>query len=180
MLAPRVTLEPTDSLHCLGKMFDVGGGIIANTHFSLAKLILARMRISVTPYTQRCLQSFVGSLQWAMQPRTGLGPMRPGAKSDAQKRVVKGQRPLPTRPGTKSDAQKCVRRGQRPLPARPGAKSDAQKCVQIQGAQIFLPRTLPRPPPPCSCHRFHGPGPDRNNPMHTHVGTCRPHNRPSL
>ena len=74
----KSTLEPTDSLHCLGKLFDVGGGIIANTQLSLAKLVFASMRLSVTPYTQPCLQSFMGSLQWAMQPRTGLGPMVTG------------------------------------------------------------------------------------------------------
>ena len=70
LVSPKSTLEPTDSLHCLGKLFDVGGGVIANTHFSLAKLVLAWLRLSVAPSTRRCLQSFMGSLQWAMLPRT--------------------------------------------------------------------------------------------------------------
>ena len=50
-VCPKSTLEPTDSLHCLGKLFDVCGGIIANTQFYLAKLVLAWMRLSVTVYT---------------------------------------------------------------------------------------------------------------------------------
>ena len=79
LVSPKSTLEPTNSLHCLGKLFDVGGGIIANTQFSLAKLLLAWMRLSVALYTQRCLRSFMGPLQWATQPRTGLGPMVAGA-----------------------------------------------------------------------------------------------------
>ena len=79
LVSPKSTLEPTDSLHCLGKFFDVAGGVITNTQFSLAKLVLAWLRLNVTPYTQRCLQSFMGSLQWAMQPRTGMGPMAAGS-----------------------------------------------------------------------------------------------------
>ena len=63
----------------MGKFFDVEGGAITNSQFSLAKLVLACLRLSVTPYTQRSLQSFMGSLQWAMQPRTGLGPMAAGS-----------------------------------------------------------------------------------------------------
>ena len=79
LVSPKSTLEPTDSLHCLGKFFDVEGGAITNSQFSLAKLVLAWLRLSVAPYTQRSLQSFMGSLQWAMQPRTGLGPMAAGS-----------------------------------------------------------------------------------------------------
>ena len=60
LVSPKITLEPTDSLHCLGTLFDVGGGIIANTQFCLAQLVLALMRLSVTPYTQRCLKLFMG------------------------------------------------------------------------------------------------------------------------
>ena len=79
LVSPKSTLEPTESTHCLGKFFDVAGGTITNTQFSLAKLVLSWLRLSVTPYTQRCLQSFMGSLQWAVQPRTGLGPMAAGS-----------------------------------------------------------------------------------------------------
>ena len=41
LVSPKSTLEPTDSLHCRGKLFHVGGGIISNTQFSLTKLVLA-------------------------------------------------------------------------------------------------------------------------------------------
>ena len=78
LVSPKSTLEPTESLHCLGKVFDVEGGAITNSQLSLAKLVLAWLRLSVAPYAQRSLQSFMGSLQWAMQPRTGLGPMAAG------------------------------------------------------------------------------------------------------
>ena len=78
-VSPNSNFDPTDSLHCLGKLFDVGRGVITNTQFSLAKLVLAWLRLSVTPYSQRGLQSFTGSLQWAMQPRTGFGPLVLGA-----------------------------------------------------------------------------------------------------
>ena len=55
-------------------------GVVANTQFSVAKVVcLAWSQLSVAPCTQRCLRSFMGSLQWAMQPRTGLGPMVAGA-----------------------------------------------------------------------------------------------------
>ena len=79
LVSPKSTLEPTKSLHCLGKSFDVEGGAITNSQLSLAKLVLAWLRLSVAPPTQRRLQSFMGSLQWAMQPRTGLGPMATGS-----------------------------------------------------------------------------------------------------
>ena len=50
-VSPKSTLEPTDSLHYLGKLFDVGKGGNANTQLSLAKLVLAWLRWSVAPYT---------------------------------------------------------------------------------------------------------------------------------
>ena len=53
LVRPKSTLEPTDSLHCLGKFINVrgGGGGITNTQFLPAKLVLAWLRLSVTPYT---------------------------------------------------------------------------------------------------------------------------------
>ena len=45
----------------------------------MATLVLAWLRLNVTPYTQRSLQSFMGSLQWVVRPRTGLGPMAAGS-----------------------------------------------------------------------------------------------------
>ena len=54
-VSPKSALESTDLLHCLGKFFYVGGGggggVIANTLFSLAKLVLAWIRLSVAPET---------------------------------------------------------------------------------------------------------------------------------
>ena len=41
VVSRKSTLEPTESLHSLGKLFDVGRGIIANTKFSLVKVVLA-------------------------------------------------------------------------------------------------------------------------------------------
>ena len=71
LVSPKSTLDPTDSLHCLGKFFDVGRGVITNTQFALAKLVLVWIRLSVAPYSQRGLQSCIGSVQWAMRPRKG-------------------------------------------------------------------------------------------------------------
>ena len=55
LVSPKSTPDPTDSLQCLGKFLDVREGVITNTQFSPAKLVFAWMRLSVAPYTQRCL-----------------------------------------------------------------------------------------------------------------------------
>ena len=59
LISPKSTLQPTASLHCLGKFFDVAGQTITNTQFSLARLVRAWLRLNGTPYTPRCLQSFM-------------------------------------------------------------------------------------------------------------------------
>ena len=72
-VSPKSTLEPTDSLHCLGKLFDVGGRLIANTQFSVAKLVLAWLRPSVAAYTRRCLFVY-GVAAMGDAATYGIGP----------------------------------------------------------------------------------------------------------
>ena len=75
---PKSMLDPLKRLFCLGKFLDLESGNISTAHFALAKSVVSWLCFGVTRSNVLFLQSFLGSLQWVLQPTSGLGPRSGG------------------------------------------------------------------------------------------------------
>ena len=54
---------------CVGKFVDLESREIFSTDFAVAKVVVSWLGLGVSRYRVCSLHSFLGSLQWALQPR---------------------------------------------------------------------------------------------------------------
>ena len=76
--SPKSTLEPVTRLVWLGKDVDLGGGSLRAVGNAWEALLAHWLRLSVGGCSVRCLQQFLGRVQWICRPCFGHSPHLPG------------------------------------------------------------------------------------------------------
>ena len=78
LISPKSVLEPVQSLHWLGKHFDLVSGRITNTGGALEVAVAKWLVLSVGHCTRKRVQSAIGKIRWLARPHPCLSPVSAG------------------------------------------------------------------------------------------------------